>query len=143
MGKIVIIGIGLVLAAIGGAIGSRSGEKDKSVMSSLEIHEEMNEKRRQEGKPTLTAINEKRQILEEYTGLLPAADQGKKRVRVPGKDAQHSFKSGARLFDYRTVSRSSFLLSNFACFSSAMLRSSFVMNLSQVSLISTDLDSIP
>ena len=45
MGKIVIIGIGLVLAAIGGAIGSRSGEKDKSVMSSLEIHEEMNEKR--------------------------------------------------------------------------------------------------
>ena len=57
MGKIVIIGIGLVLAAIGGAIGSRSGEKDKSVMSSLEIHEEMNEKRRQEGKPTLTAIN--------------------------------------------------------------------------------------
>lgn len=57
MGKILIIGIVLVLAGIGGAVGVRSGEKDEKIVNSQELHEEMNEKRRQEGKPSLTAIN--------------------------------------------------------------------------------------
>lgn len=57
MGKIIIIGLGLVLASIGGVIGARGRDADEKTVNSEMLHKEMNEARRQEGKPMLTAIN--------------------------------------------------------------------------------------
>ena len=57
MGRIVIIGIGLVLAGIGGIIGSRNGEKDKTSINSQSLTQDLNEDRRKQGKVELRPIN--------------------------------------------------------------------------------------
>lgn len=42
MGKIIIIGLGLVLASIGGIIGARGRDADEKTVNSEMLHKEMN-----------------------------------------------------------------------------------------------------
>lgn len=55
--KIIIVGIVLVMAAIGSVMGTRSGEKDDKTVTSHELQEELNKERRSQGKQGMPAIN--------------------------------------------------------------------------------------